>query len=193
LQKLLPLALKNDGNAFCRVIFLLCAIPHLLLSPLRFSPAAAAIASMLLNSVYACAAAQPAGSAQRVIEVPFSRVENGVTSGIGERKFVVIKTAKEWADLWQAHASLRIPAPPLPAVDFKREMIVAVFAGEKRSGGYGIEIAKIAEDTVKGQLVISFRETQPPPGSMTPQALTQPFDIVRINRIEVPATFVPEP
>ena len=145
---------------------------------------------MFLNGVCACAAAQRAGSAQQVIEVPFLRVENGVSSGIRERKLVVIKTAKEWADLWQAHASLRIPAPPLPGVDFKQEMIVAVFAGEKRSGGYGIEIAKIEEDAPKNQLRVLFRETQPPAGSMTLQALSQPFDIVKTSRIELPATFL---
>src|SRR5215471_20949903 len=172
------------------VISLLCAIPLPLLSPLRFSFGAAGLAAVFLNSVYACAAAQPAGVAQKVIEVPFSRVEQGISSGIRQRKLVIIKTPQAWADLWQTHASLRIPAPPRPAADFDREMIVVVFAGEKRSGGYGIEIAKIEEDAAKNQLRVLFRETQPPPGSMTLQALSQPFDIVKTSRIELPATFL---
>ena len=147
---------------------------------------------MLLNNLFGCAWAQPGGVAQKAVEVPFSTIEKGITSGIQERKLIVLKTAKEWRDLWQAHSSIRIPPPPLPSVDFDREMIVAVFSGEKRSGGYGIEIAKIEEDGAKGQLRVFFRETQPPPGSMTLQALTQPFDIVKTNKTVLPVAFLSE-
>lgn len=95
--------------------------------------------------------------------------------------------------MWQAHSSIRIPPPPLPSVDFDRVMIVAVFSGEKPSGGYGIEIAKIEEDAAKGQLRVFFRETQPPSGFMAIQSLTQPYHLIKVKRLDSPVEFLANP
>jgi PrcB C-terminal len=155
--------------------------------------AAAGIAAILLGNVSTCASAQPGTAQQKVFEAFFSSIDKGFTSGIRERKFVVIKTAKEWRDTWQAHSSISVPPQPLPSVDFDREMIVAVFSGEKRTGGYGIEITKIEEESAKRQLLIFVRETQPPPGSMTIQAVTQPYQIVRMKKLDFAVEFVFNP
>jgi hypothetical protein len=96
--------------------------------------------------------------------------------------------------LWQAHTSLTVPAKPLPAVDFDKEMVVAVFSGEKRSGGYGIEVARIIEEvSAKRQLRVIVHETNPPPRAITIQALTQPYHMVRIKRLDFVVDFVSSP
>jgi len=126
----------------------------------------------------------------KIIKLPFVTVDKGYRTGIKERRFVVVNTEGEWENLWTLHKSTVSPVPKLPEVDFGREMIVAVFSGEKRTGGYGIEIRKIEEDREKGQSTVFCLETQPPPRSMVTQALTQPYHIVSLKRIDLPVVFV---
>ena len=82
--------------------------------------------------------------------IPFVNIERGSNSGVRERKFLVIKTEAEWKTLWQTHAQPQAPAKELPRVDFDKEMVVAVFLGEKPTGGYRVEITAIEEDRGKG-------------------------------------------
>jgi len=72
-------------------------------------------------------------------------------------------------------------------------MIVAVFLGEKPTGGYKVEITAIEEDRGKGRLRVVVRERKPPAGAMVIQALTQPYHIVRVKKIDLTTTFVTEP
>jgi len=127
-----------------------------------------------------------------IISVSFSTVDKGFRSGIKERELVIIKSEKEWGDLWRLHKGAFPPEQYIPRVDFKQEMIVGVFSGEKKTGGYGIEITKIEENRDKGELIVFFLETQPPPKAMVTQALTQPYHIVKIRRIDLLVKFVPE-
>ncbi len=127
----------------------------------------------------------------KIISVSFSKIDKGFRSGIKERKVVLIKSEKEWGDLWRLHKGAFLPEQPIPRVDFRQEMVVAVFSGEKKSGGYGIEITKIEEKQEEGELIVLFLETQPPPKAMVTQALTQPYHIVKTRRIDLPVKFTP--
>lgn len=84
------------------------------------------------------------------------------------------------------------PAKPGAIIDFDQEMIVAVFAGEKPTGGYRIDIPAIEEDRARQQFTVRYRETRPPAGAMATQALTQPYHLVRLKKIEMAASFVAE-
>ena len=129
----------------------------------------------------------------KIARIPFLTIDKGYRSGIKERRFgIVISTEEEWERLWTLHKSTVSPAPKVPAVDFQQEMIVAVFSGEKRTGGYGIEIRKIEEDREKGQLRVFFLETEPPPRSMVIQAFTQPFHLVTLQTFDLTVDFLPE-
>ena len=64
----------------------------------------------------------------------------------------------------------------LPRVDFTQNYVIAVFAGEKASGGHDIEVADI-EDT-ESKRKVSIALTRPGAGCIATQALTRPFQIV---------------
>jgi hypothetical protein len=141
-----------------------------------------------LTSITDCSAAN-----MRTIEqVAFVNIDKGFRSGVRERKFVVIKTANEWEELWSSHVSGSISPKALPSIDFQTEMIVAVFLGEKMTGGYDVEIIKIEEAHQKPVLTVTIRDTKPSPDIIVTQALTQPFHIVKLKRVELAATFVSE-
>lgn len=81
----------------------------------------------------------------------------------------------------ETYAALRELVDGLPQVDadfFKKNIVVAAFLGQRRTGGYGVEMM-LAENN---RLRVS--STSPPAGSMTTQALTAPFKVVSVPDLE---------
>lgn len=79
----------------------------------------------------------------------------------------VIEDAESWAALWRR---LNRPAP---ALDFKTHAAVAVFLGEKPTGGWS---AQFSESKAKnGDLIVSYRA--PAPQGFVTQAFTTPWSV----------------
>ncbi len=86
-----------------------------------------------------------------------------------------------------AHGSLLTP-PPVPQVDFNRETVLALFMGSQPTGGYGISLQRMSEEN--GEIFADVRMTRPGPGDITTQALTSPWQMVRILRGNVAAVWL---
>lgn len=102
--------------------------------------------------------------------------------GVREKKEVVITDAETWQSVWQDLNSVREPMPELPQVDFSSQMILAVFMGEQRSGGYGINIDNIYKKD--DDLFVKIVEKKPDPKGGVTLALTHPYHIVVIPKIK---------
>jgi len=99
-----------------------------------------------------------------------------------EEPFLVVARSRE------VYAALRSLAEGLPDLGdefFESGVVVAGFLGTRNSGGYAVEITREGG----GPVVVSERE--PPKGSMTTMALTQPYKVVSVplgeSRLEVEA------
>jgi hypothetical protein len=103
----------------------------------------------------------------------------GVRSGVREPSQIAIRSQTEWQNLWRQHTSTSTAPAPLPPVDFEKEIIAAVFLGEKPTGGYGVEIS--SAEVADSSLTVFVKETSPKPGAILTQAINQPFHIVRIE------------
>ena len=114
----------------------------------------------------------------RPTQVSFQTIDKGSRSGVRGPLQTVVRDAVEWNALWQKHASVKPNPPSTPAVDFSKDIVAGVFLGEKPTGGYDIAIIRIEQS--QNSLVIEYRETNPLPGSIVTQVLTQPFHIVKI-------------
>jgi hypothetical protein len=164
-----------------RILIVGAAVTYSLIVALTTSGLAAMRSNSMESSPIEIAAQ---GSSKLPSPIPFQTVARGSRSGIRESLQTVARSQIEWEALWQKHVSSQSNPPSLPAVDFSNEIVVAVFLGEKPTGGYGIEI--ISADPSDGPLTVSFNEKGPRSGDMQIQAFTQPFHIVRIanHRIE---------
>ncbi|HYY42147.1 MAG TPA: protease complex subunit PrcB family protein, partial [Pyrinomonadaceae bacterium] len=78
------------------------------------------------------------------------------------------------ADTYAALRELVKDLPDEPPAFFKANAVVAAFLGQRRSGGYGVEI----KQTGRGQL--SINEHAPPKDAMVTMALTAPFRVVAL-------------
>ena len=117
------------------------------------------------------------------MKVEFNTITQGTYSGYSAANELVINSTAEWLDLWQQHSSDNIPPPSAPEVDFKNYRIIAVFAGEKPTGGYSVEITSVK--IVNFQLVITVRYDEPRAEDIVIQPLTYPHHIVVIPRMNV--------
>ena len=104
-------------------------------------------------------------------------IEKGDQSNIESARQVVVRDAAQWRALWQQHA----PDRPMPAIDFSKESVVAVFLGSKPTAGYSVAIVSTTEGG--GALIVKYRETRPAAGTMTAQVLTFPYHIVAIPKV----------
>ena len=88
-----------------------------------------------------------------------------------------------WAEIW---ARTGPTPPPLPTIDFTRDMIVLAALGQRNSGGYSITVDSASRAT-SGIVVWVTKLT---PGNCgTLAALTQPVDVVSMPKVAGTAEF----
>lgn len=124
---------------------------------------------------------------KEAMPVDLETIDRGTHSGVRDARKLVIRDALTWGALWSEHTFGQVPPPPLPPVDFAREMVIAVFLGEKPTSGYAAEIVEIRL-TAEG-LLVRVKATIPPSGVPLLQVLTQPFHIVKVPRYDGPVAF----
>lgn len=112
----------------------------------------------------------------------------GYHTGLKTPAELVIRDANAWERAWKEHNSRMLPTPPLPAVDFTREMVLAVAPGERPTGGWGVRIASTRVEN--GRLRVEVHETRPPEGAVVPMVLSQPYELVKVPRFDGDVVFV---
>jgi len=99
--------------------------------------------------------------------------------GLGSDGGAVITKAEDWADLWRRVGRTE----PLPAVDFSKEMAVAVFGKRDAENRRSVEIVSLSEES--GSLMIRYRLKDE--GVKAPSA---PYHVVVAPKSELPFEFV---
>jgi hypothetical protein len=117
--------------------------------------------------------------------VSFATVAAGRASSIQQATRIAIRDEAAWAALWSRHLGPRLG--PVPAVDFSREMIVAIFAGTTPAVR-AVTITRIVQEPDALVVWYVLREGSPlPPGEATGAAA--PFHIVRLARSPLAVRF----
>lgn len=115
------------------------------------------------------------GTSTLPVAISFRVIDSGTQAANAKtRKNYAAYTADSFKKLWEIARGANAPA--LPSVDFSKEYVIGVFAGEKPSGGYSITVSSITDagDTRTVAVTIS----KPGEGCVTTQALTSPYQII---------------
>jgi hypothetical protein len=104
-------------------------------------------------------------------DLAIRRIGQWTHTGISEARRLIIRDANAWAAFWS-----ELGVGDRPSVDFSRDLVIAVAAGQRPSGGHEIAVSQVTED--KGELQVEVVETSPGPNCMTTSSLTQPVDVV---------------
>ncbi len=99
----------------------------------------------------------------------------GDSSGIAGELAVAVQDETSWRDLWKTHAR---DGQALPAVDFPREMVVAVFLGARTQAGYTVSL-DIRDAGQPAPLVVRYKEVAPA-GGFNAQVVTHPYKMVKM-------------
>jgi PrcB C-terminal len=134
------------------------------------------VLALCLTTLGACAARPPADGPQ-----PLMPLAQANYSGAKAAQREVLRSAAAWQKAWDGLQQQRRIAPP---VDFERQMVLFAALGERRTGGYAIEVVRA--EVVEGTLVVHLRETAPKPGALATMALTAPFHAVAVPRNDLP-------
>jgi hypothetical protein len=125
------------------------------------------------------------GAAQPVV---FTTLTQGNHSGIGTFTQVVVRSHDEWAAVWRRHAAGTTISPVPPAVDFSRNMVIAVFFG---TGPAGQRTAISAIVERNSQLAVLVQIIGPPGPESDGLPQITPFHIVQLARSSMPVVFMP--
>ena len=114
-----------------------------------------------------------AGAAQGAVSVPFRTIARGVDSKIETRQQVVVRTGGTWHLIWYKHHG----PPETPEADFRREMIVAIFAGHRSTHSSSVEIVNVNRE--EGSLIVRYRVHVDAVPTTAPTT-TAPFHIIAV-------------
>lgn len=115
-------------------------------------------------------------SFEELTTVNFRRVQAGTES---------VQDAASWEALWQSEGVY--DSGDRPEFDFSTQTVLAVFAGEKSSGGYRIRITEVKlQDRL---LQVTYQESAPASDSMVTGALTYPQHLVVIEKSQQQGDF----
>jgi len=113
------------------------------------------------------------------MEVTFETLESGSNSGNVDYRHEVFHSSSDFQTFWNQHASINHPPSPPPEIDFETSMIAVVSREDKPSGGYSIHVKSVTENDAT--LTVHCELSDPPPGSIVTQAITQPFEIIKME------------
>ena len=111
--------------------------------------------------------------------LPIRRIGQWTASGIDNPERKVIRDDSTFAQFWQA-----LGAGQRPVVDFSRDVVIAVAAGQRQTGGYAIAVDRVAR--AGKAMTVEVVETVPGPGCWTTQQITQPVDVVVVAAADAP-------
>lgn len=103
---------------------------------------------------------------------------DGQNSGVRAFHTEAVKDEAAWRSLWARHA----PDSLLPAVDFGREQVAAVFLGQTRTAGVTVAVELMADPLDAARLVVFYRAVRPAPAGFTASVITYPFVFVKTRR-----------
>jgi hypothetical protein len=112
----------------------------------------------------------------------------GSFEGFEKPSELVIATDSAWRSLWDLFTQFRTPRPPLPQIDFQKDVLIAAGLGQRSSACCTIAIDTVLQFADSLQALV--RESYPEGLCASGAVLTRPTVIVRTAKSRGPVRFV---
>jgi hypothetical protein len=112
-------------------------------------------------------------------------------------KSVAVKSSAELSFLTPSNAPAGADAAALArvlkvdSIDWKKQMVIVVYGGEKPTGGYSMQVKSLEIKDKK--LIVHWKLISPGPGSIVTQAITHPSLTILVDRFDGEVVFDPAP
>lgn len=116
----------------------------------------------------------PAQASQAIL---FNVLDTGThAASVAVRKNYAVYAKEDFVKLWKmAHGT---DGSPLPKVDFSKEYVIGIFAGEKSTGGNSIAVASVIDAGAVRTVAVTL--TKSGADCMVTQSLMNPYQIVAV-------------
>jgi PrcB C-terminal len=139
---------------------------------------------LLLGCIFllsSCNVGHNKASKQRIQEtILFQMLVQDTYGGYTDSKFMVIEDNESLTEVFNIFNKSRSPQLKIPIINFEKETVIALFLGEKYSGGYAITVEQVLDKNNK--VNIFYKVTSPKLGDMVTSVMTQPFSIIKIPK-----------
>lgn len=106
------------------------------------------------------------------------------SSRITSSQTQAVSDEEAWQTLWRQHIGSDADRP---MINFEIETVLAVFSGQKRSGGHSVKITQVKKSG--NELVVTYQETAPSSGNLVSQNLTSPSHLVKVRSSKLNGDF----
>ena len=110
--------------------------------------------------------------------ISFEKIGSHSYGGFQEEIYYVITDIQLLKKIYTQINLARKPGLQLPTIDFDKECVVALFMGQKKSGGFAVEMDSIINKK-NNSFEIIIKEISPI--DMASMAITKPFIIYKLN------------
>ena len=112
--------------------------------------------------------------------IAFQIIAQDNFGGMTDSKFITIKDENSLNEIYNLISKGRMPELEIPALDFEKETVIALFLGEKTSGGHSITVQQI--ENISDKVIITYKIDSPKKGEMVTTVMTQPYCIIKMPK-----------
>lgn len=114
--------------------------------------------------------------------ISFNMLEGGAFAGTGKQGYQckILRDRNRFENLYREIHRNRLPAPPIPEVDFQRYAVLFFSLDARPTAGYSVDVEEIVR---KGnRLDVRLKITAPPKDSIQAQVITRPFVMITVEQ-----------
>jgi hypothetical protein len=114
--------------------------------------------------------------------IAFTTIEQGRSSSVRIRQYRALTNRSDWERLWNEHSAGQ---EPVPAVDFDKEMVLALAIGQRSNGSCSVAIQYVLD--LGDKILVMYKEESG--GLMSATVMSQPFHFAKAPRSDKPVEF----
>jgi hypothetical protein len=141
--------------------------------------------SLVVVFLTACSEEPVAPKSKEPAAIHFAVITTGNNSGIQSDMTSIYKldSQQSFDEFWAQHSKDLQPPVTAPAIDFNKDMVIAVVDSDQPSSGYEMSIDKL--QAVDTKLYIFATRKQPGAGCVNLGMISQPFIMIQVPKSDL--------
>lgn len=123
---------------------------------------------------------QPTKTGTGKNKIEWAVLDKGTQCAIEKPQQTILKSAKEFDELWASTFMGVDMAPKKPTVDFTKNWVIFASLGMINTGGHEIAIADVTE--ADGSVAIALKHRKPKQGCMTTMSIEFPYIFASVSQ-----------
>lgn len=113
----------------------------------------------------------------------FNILEGGAFAGTGKQGYQceILRDRNRFENLYSEIHRNRLPAPPIPEVDFQRYAVLFFSLDTRPTAGYSVGVGEVVRNG--NRLDVRLKITEPPKDSIQAQVVTRPFMMITVDQL----------